>query len=336
MKKILYIGIVLLGMSGCTHAFEGVEDNTPVGNMESLWRTIDQKYCFVEEKNVDWQMVHDTILPKVQLLQADDYLGLFDVLGQMLNELKDGHVNLMSSFDVSSYDGWYAPYAENFDWTRIESHYVPNYRTAGGLYYAVLPDTTIGYVYCPSFENAISGAHMAYILRSMRNCQGMIVDVRNNGGGSLEYAHTLAATFFDSTQVVGYWQHKNGVEHDAFSKIVEQKIDAEDMGSKWLRPVVVITNRRSYSATNFFISAMRYAQRSTLVGDKSGGGGGMPLSYELPNGWMVRFSSIRMMDKEYHSIEEGIAPDIYVTQVSEEKDDLIEKAIEVIHKYYQR
>ena len=55
------------------------------------------------------------------------------------------------------------------------------------------------------------------------------------------------------------------------------------------------------------------------------------MSYELPCGWMVRFSSIRMYDLDKNDIEEGIEPDVLVTLQSENKDDIIEKAIELIN-----
>jgi C-terminal processing protease CtpA/Prc len=109
-------------------------------------------------------------------------------------------------------------------------------------------------------------------------------------------------------------------------------LDASLVRSKWGRPVVILCNRRSYSATNLFVSMMRYAEKATIIGGVSGGGGGMPMSYEMPCGWMVRFSSVRMFDRDKKDIESGIMPDILVTQQSKDKDDLIEKAIEVINK----
>ena len=57
----------------------------------------------------------------------------------------------------------------------------------------------------------------------------------------------------------------------------------------------------------------------------------MPLSYEMPCGWMVRFSSVRMYDADKKDIEQGINPDVLVTQTSTDKDDIIEKAIDLIH-----
>jgi hypothetical protein len=51
----------------------------------------------------------------------------------------------------------------------------------------------------------------------------------------------------------------------------------------------------------------------------------------MPCGWMVRFSSVRMYDADKKDIEQGINPDVLVTQTSTDKDDIIEKAIDLIH-----
>lgn len=334
-RSVYIVFCLLVGLSACTHRFDGVEDNTPVGNFEMLWRTIDEKYCYLDDKEVNWQMVHDTILPRVKQIDSGDYLTLFDCLAGMLDVLEDGHVNLYSDFDVSRCESWYAGYPENFDWDLLEDCYLSSYRRAGEAYYTTVASGEIGYVYCPSFENPVTPNNMAYILRSFRECKGMIVDVRQNGGGSLEYAEQLAATFFSETRVVGSWQHKSGPGHSDFSPLRVRKIDKDDMPSKWLRPVVVLCNRHTYSAANYFVSAMRYADNSCILGGWSGGGGGIPMSYELPNGWVVRFSSIRMVDKEGVSIEGGVKPHLFVNQRSEDCDDLIESAVALILKAYE-
>lgn len=108
-------------------------------------------------------------------------------------------------------------------------------------------------------------------------------------------------------------------------------------GSKgnWRRPVVVLCNRHSYSAANFFVSIMRYADNCLVLGGKSGGGGGMPMSYELPNGWMVRFSSVKMYDRDMQSVEGGVMPQVVVNQKSTDMDDLIESAVELINLAYE-
>jgi len=336
-NKLIIILLTAFFCIGCTHRFEGVEDNTPVGNMECMWRTLDEKYCYFTEKDIDWQAVHDAYLPSVKALAQDDYLALFDTLSSMVNLLNDGHVNLYSSFDISQCKSWYAGYPSNYDWNVIKNYYLMDYRTAGGAYYNTISDGKIGYMYVRSFDNAISANNMAYMLKSFADCKGLIVDVRNNGGGNMDYAYQLAATFFNETQTVGYWQHKNGVGHEDFSTLEPQTLDKSMMPSSWLRPVVVLCNRHTYSAANFFVSVMRYTRRSCIIGGISGGGGGMPMSYELPNGWLIRFSSIRMYDRDKNSIENGIQPTILVEDNIEttDKDEIIEEGINWINNYYK-
>ncbi len=332
----LYIVLLLIVCTACTHRFDGVEDNTPIGNMECLWRTLDDKYCYFEEKSIDWQKVHDEYVPKVKSVRSGDYLALFDTLANMVNSLHDGHVNIYSNFDISRCDSWYAGYPKNWDWEVVKNYYLTDYRIAGGAYYNTIADGQVGYIYVGSFEQVVSANNMAYILRSFKDCKGVIVDVRDNGGGDLENAYQLAATFFRQDTTVGYWQHKNGRGHNDFSSLEPQQLRKSKMPSTWLRPVVVLCNRKTYSAANFFVSIMRYAYNSAIMGGVSGGGGGMPLSYELPNGWTVRFSSIRMFDASKNSIEPGISPDVFVEDDPQtNQDEIIDAAVQVIKKCYK-
>ena len=334
VKHFLYICLLATSLVACTHSLDGVYDNTPVGNFECLWQTIDRKYCFINEKAVDWQAVHDYYLPLVRQLDPKDYKGLFDLMDAMLDTLCDGHVNLYSDFDVSVCEKWYEGYPENFDWNIITSHYLTDYRTAGGMYYTLLDSGRIGYIYYGSFSSFVSMNNMYYVLTEFGDCQGIILDVRHNGGGSLDYAYRLASTFIPGDTLVGYWQHKNGPGHDDFSELEEMWVRRDQMMSKWLRPVIVLSDRHSYSATNFFISCMRQAPNCLIVGGRSGGGGGMPPSYELPNGWLVRFSSVRMLTPNKKSIESGLNPHVRIRQTSTDRDDLIDTAIDIIHRAY--
>lgn len=330
-KKIIYLLAVVLLLNACRSKDEMPFSMDPVENVEALWQTIDTKYCYVEEKGINWQAIHDEYIAKAALLKKNNSVALFDLCAAMLDSLKDGHVNLYSDFDRSYNTAWYDTYPVNYD-ARLQALYLRNYRIAGGLYYCLVDSGQIGYIYYNSFSSSISMSNIAWILTAFAECSGIIIDVRNNGGGDITNASLLAAPFFTEDRTIGYWQHKTGPGHNDFSPMEEQKLDASVTGRfKWNKPVVVLCNRRCYSATNLFVSMMRYADNSTIIGGISGGGGGMPMSYEMPCGWMVRFSSVRMYDREKKDIEPGIEPDILVTMQSTDKDDIIEKAIEVIH-----
>lgn len=80
-------------------------------------------------------------------------------------------------------------------------------------------------------------------------------------------------------------------------------------GIRWHKPVAVLTNRSVFSAANEFVKYMKCCPNVTVIGDKTGGGAGMPLSSELPNGWAVRFSACPMYDRQKNCTEFGIDPD---------------------------
>ena len=328
-----YIAFMLI-LTACHTSDEMSYSADPVENIEALWQIIDTKYCYVEEKEVNWDAVHETYLEKAALLPENDPVALFDLCAEMLNLLEDGHVNLYSSFDRSYSTAWYDSYPANFS-SSLQQKYLHDYRIAGGLYYCTIDNDSIGYVYYSSFSNSISASNIGWVFKAFKDCKGLIIDVRNNGGGSLSYSYLLSSPFFTDNRLVGYWQHKTGSGHNDFSEMEELRSDASLCGVKWMRPVVVLCNRRSYSATNSFVNIMRYADNAVIVGGKSGGGGGMPMSYELPCGWMVRFSSVRMYDAEKKDIEQGIEPDYQVNMTSTDKDDIIEKAIELINMAYK-
>ncbi len=342
VKRLIYsvLACMVCVVCACTHTLGDVSyPNTPVGNMEALWHIIDEKYCFVEEKGVDWDAIYTEYMDSAKQIDPSDKqsdIRLFDQMADMLNRLHDGHVNLYTAFDVSSSNEWYQGYPVLYNSQIINDVYLQNARRAGGLTYTKIAGDSIGYIRYSSFSSSFGVANMYYVLTAFKECKGIVLDVRNNGGGDLTNAYKLAATFMENDTLIGYWQHKSGKGHTDYSSLEPLYVHESDMPNKWFRPVIVLQDRYTYSAANLFVNAMRYAKNALLLGGVSGGGGGMPMSYELPNGWTVRFSSVKMYNADKQSIEEGIAPDIYETLRSSDRDDLIERAVAIINNAYER
>ena len=336
MKRYLLVYcLMLIVLVACKSKNEIPYSTDPVDNVDALWQIIDTKYCYLDVKHINWDSIRSEYLAKAALLKKDDEIGLFDLCSAMLDNLKDGHVNLFTPFDRSANTEWFDTYPANFD-ANLQQLYLRDSRMAGGLLYSKIDSDSIGYIYYSSFSNSFSGLNFYYVFTAFKDCRGIVLDVRNNGGGDLMNVYKLASPFFSENRLVGYWHHKTGPGHNDYSDLEPLYADTALIGSKWYRPLVVLSNRRSYSAPNFFISMMRYADNCALVGGVSGGGGGMPLSYEMPCGWTVRFSSVRMYDKDKNDIEDGIKPHILVTQKSADKDDLIETAVALINKEYEK
>ena len=322
MTRHLYIYILLFLVSGCIR--EEQFDNSPKGNFEALWKIMDEGYCFFEYKDIDWDAVYRKYEPMITEDMSQD--GLFEVLGNMLGELKDGHVNLYSASDMSRYWSWHEDYPRNFDILTIENRYLGNsYRIAGGMKYTILSDN-IGYVYYEDFSRAVSEGNLDEMLAYFAPCNGIIFDVRDNGGGTLTYAERIAARFTNEKVHTGYIMHKTGPGHNQFSQPKPVYVEPSNR-IRWQKPVAVLTNRSAYSTTNEFANIMRYMPNAVLIGDRTGGGAGLPFTSELPNGWGVRFSASPHLDAEKNHIEFGIEPDIKINLTSLTlHDDIIEEA----------
>lgn len=322
MTRHLYIYILLFLVSGCIR--EEQFDNSPKGNFEALWKIMDEGYCFFEYKDIDWDAIYRKYEPMITEDMSQD--GLFEVLGNMLGELKDGHVNLYSASDMSRYWSWHEDYPRNFDILTIENRYLGNsYRIAGGMKYTILSDN-IGYVYYEDFSRAVGEGNLDEMLAYFAPCNGIIFDVRDNGGGTLTYAERIAARFTNEKVHTGYIMHKTGPGHNQFSQPKPVYVEPSNR-IRWQKPVAVLTNRSAYSTTNEFANIMRYMPNAVLIGDRTGGGAGLPFTSELPNGWGVRFSASPHLDAEKNHIEFGIEPDIKIDLTSLTlHDDIIEEA----------
>jgi hypothetical protein len=311
-----------------------IQPDTNVGNFEALWKIIDTRYCYLDYKQINWDSIHSVYKQRVDTVKSQ--FSLFNVLGDMLDELRDGHVNLYSDFDLSRYWKWFTDYPPNFDSKLIyNARYLgDNYLIAGGIRYQKIDGGKIGYIYYGDFSNNFSNVNFSHIFNYFADCKnGLIIDVRDNGGGYLDLSEDLASYFFKNTTLTGYICHKTGNGHADFSKPTEIKTSA-NKNLQWQRPVIILTNRMSFSATNAFVSRMKLAPNATIVGDKTGGGGGLPMSSEIPNGWMVRFSSSPMFDANMNQIEWGINPDVKVDlnplDVANGYDTIIERAIKLL------
>lgn len=314
IKSVILIINIVLFFTSCFD--EETYEDTNKGNFEALWKIMDEHYCFFDYKEVDWNEVHDRYAVRVSD-KMNRYV-LFDVLNEMLQEVKDGHVNLIAPHDIGRYTKWYDDFPENFDEkVQKDAKYLgTDYKQASGIKYKKLIDN-IGYIYYGSFSGGLGSGNLDEALLSLAICDGIIIDVRNNGGGYLSNSEKLAERFFSEKTLVGHMLHKTGKGHNDFSKPYKIYVEPPANRIPYLKKVVVLTNRKCFSATNDFVNAMSYAPNVTIMGDRTGGGSGLPFSSEIPNGWSVRFSASPTLNASLEQIELGIEPDIRVRTMTD-------------------
>ncbi len=329
---LLFMMLCILTLSSCVDNEE--QKDTPTGNFEALWTMIDEHYCFFDYKQqaygLDWNAIHEKY--RVRVNDNMKTTQLFEVCCDMLGELRDGHVNLSTAYNYGRYWQWKDAYPMNFNDSLYRHYMGTDYQISGGLSYRVLDDN-IGYIRYASFESSLGEGNLDEALAYLALCRGLIIDIRNNGGGNLTNAELLAGRFVQQKTLVGYMQHKTGPGHRDFSDREAMYLEPSK-NIRWNKKVCVLTNRSVYSAANTFTVFMHALPNVTLVGDHTGGGSGLPMNNSLPNGWNVRYSACPMYDKDGQQTEFGIDPDVAVgltdASMANSTDDIIEKARKIL------
>ncbi len=329
MKKTLFYILSLLAfvIASCERAFIDEDPfNGAVENFDLLWRTVDAKYSFFDYKNIDWDSVYEVYRPRVYEGMPEQ--ELFDLMDEMLYLLEDGHVNLIAPFDVSRNWSWYLEYPENFNFSLIERNYLQDeYEITGPFINKKIGN--VGYIYYGSFMSGFSDSQMKYLIEKFKDCKGIIIDIRGNGGGSIALVSRLTSYFVQEEQLTGYVRYKNGPAHNDFTSWYAQTV--EPAGEVFKQPVVLLSNRSVYSAANSFASYMASLPQVILMGDRTGGGGGAPFSGELMNGWRFRFSTTQMAAANKEQIENGVPVDIEQDLLSADEaggiDSILERAL---------
>ncbi len=339
MNKIPYalsllIITALLTLSGCEKSFmDGDPNYAPKTNFEYLWKQVDEKYSYFDVKNIDWNEVHTEYSERIRSNMTNE--EFFNLMFEMLGTLKDGHVNLRSSFNVSRYNISYdAP--ENYNGRLLVDYYLePNelnhfditehsYIT-GPLRHQIFPvnGQFIGYIHYGSFSNPISDYDIEYALNRMQPTTGLIIDVRQNGGGAVTNIFQMINRLTEEKYYLYGTVIKDGPAHEDFGELM--KVYNEPRGHiKYTKPVVVLTNRNCYSATTFFAAALKAYPNVTQIGDTTGGGAGAPHGGQMPNGWYYRFSVTRSgypANDTLYDFETGVPPDIHVNLNPEDENN---------------
>ena len=332
MKKIIIACLFLPVLISCEKILfeESKKSIKAQENFDYLWKQCNEKYSYFEVKDIDWELVRLKYSSRIYADMSQD--SLFNVLGGMLRELKDDHTNLISGFNVSRFGVVYLG-QDNFDWRIVEDHYLNrDYLISGPFSHNFLANGEVGYIRFPSFTGTMNKENLNYILNKYKNTKGLIIDLRENGGGAVSDVFKLLSRFIEEPRVVYYSRIKNGKEHTNFSSI-EPVIIAPSKEIRYTKKVMMLVDRGTYSAGSLTSIATKAIPNITLVGDTTGGGLGLPNGGQLPNGWTYRFSVTQTLSLDKNPVyEKGVPPDVSVLMDWSDltKDEVIEEALNQI------
>jgi hypothetical protein len=304
------------------HAPEGPASNEQV--FQALWDTLDRGYGLFAAKNVDWDGQYELLYPRAKAARND--AELFDVLASMLSSLNDKHVWLIgtdrawncrmkSACPLERVDetirAWKSPLSERL----IEERYLhgKSIRFSQEIMAGYL-SSGVGYLRISAFADDPGkvGAATDNAIAMLERTEALVVDVRDNRGGSDQGVKAVADRFADRRRLFMTARVRRGPHRDDFAEPVEWWV--EPGVRPYLKPVLLLVNGDTFSAGETFVFAMRVLPHVTVAGERTAGAFSDAADATLPNGWKFSYSIGEWRDG--HGIlweGQGLAPDVFVT-----------------------
>ena len=178
------------------------------------------------------------------------------------------------------------------------------------------------------------------IFEKVRKARGLIIDVRENGGGSTENAHGIISYLTDRPLKGSHWRTRQYMpSFRAWNQEEKWYEGAHDPvlsrgENPFLGPLVVLIGPGTGSAAEDFLIPLHHSGRAILVGERTAGTTGQPLFVSLPAG-RARICTKRDIypdGREFVGI--GVIPDVEVHPTQEDiasgRDAVIKKGLDVL------
>ncbi len=326
MKRYCIILItLLLFISGCSDLLvNGPDSNLNMSDFDSAWQIANKYYPFFKFKKINWDSLYIKYRPQAEATKGDE---IYNVLYQMFRELKDGHIEILTEggFPVTTYDWPRDVDRKAFSSIVVSKYFSRPLKLAGEDNFDYeITDNNIGYVYISTFSDGDKIWYKDFdkIMGFFQDTKGVIVDVRNNEGGNSNSADYMIARLIEKP-IKEIWYN--------YGQMMSFTINPVNAAG-FNKQVVVLINGASFSAAESFPERLRQSSNVTLIGDTTGGGGGINDFYTLPSGKRLKIANGYNVRLDGTMIEwNGVLPDVLIkqteTNIANGRDKQLEYAI---------
>ena len=349
---LICIPLLLSLAIGLSHApaQEQPELSKPEALFEELWTTFSERYAFFELRGVDWEAQRRKYRPLVTANTTDEQL--FELFCKMLKPLNDGHVNLKATgtkkrrFNAETEARFYQEfsnnkklkqYAQAVTGTLEKAGFGPPQKRAGILVYRT--SEKYGYLQVLEVEGPSTkkmNVALDEIVTTFQGKEGLIVDIRDNPGGTDKCVYTIVSRFANKKRVGHYRRTRRGPGADDYSEKKTVYLEPHPKLT-YTGPIICLTNDASFSGADVFAMLMTALPQVTLVGQPSNGIFSNMLEKKLSNGWKYSLSHQRYYSAEMICYEgKGIPVDIEIknlwSDVDKGVDQVLLKGLEQLEK----
>ncbi|MDP4145070.1 MAG: S41 family peptidase [Bacillota bacterium] len=181
-------------------------------------------------------------------------------------------------------------------------------------------DNNVGYIQMTMFDdNTAANFNKKLSELQAKGMKGLILDLRDNGGGSLEQCIKITSNFVDKGKVIVYTVDKN-----------QHRENYNSVGGSAIgMPLVVLVNGNTASASEIFSGAIRDYKLGTLVGENTFGKGVVQTMFDTGEGTMLKVTISKYYTPNGENIQhKGIKPDVEVKYPDELKDKVYNRALD--------
>ena len=189
--------------------------------------------------------------------------------------------------------------------------------------YKVL-ENQIGYISISEFDS-VTGAQFAKALKQLqkKNIEGLVVDLRNNPGGSLSTVCDILDSILPKGLIV--YTKENGKKEEYTS----------DEKHRLNLPMSVLVNGQSASASEIFAGAVQDYGKAEIIGTQTYGKGVVQNLFDLKDGTCVKLTTSEYFTPKGRNIDgKGITPDVKIEYKYNAKDpkadNQLDKAVSVV------
>lgn len=318
MKKTTVYVVAFLVLSWIAPGFvcgQLAAAKDPVLNFEFAWKTLDRNYGQFQIKNVDWDALYRVYRPMVSATTTDQ--ELWDILLSMMGHLNDAHLALADGkrrIGGGRNNGLFKNDAFSLD--LVKSKYLQGKFTEalGGSFLSGWLGEGVGYLYIGDLKDGLEPITKTIdaVMAEFAKARVMVIDVRNNPGGTGRAVEIVAGRFADRRRHYCSSRTRYGPKHDDFWPEEVRCLEPNGL-LRFIGPTVLLTDRISASAAEGFTLAMRVLPHVTVVGDTTEGALSAQFPEKMPNGWTlwVAFKETRDHDGVcWDGV--GIPPDLRV------------------------